>query len=81
MEAAGCEYNAGVETEEMKTCRSVLTADAMISAQEAVPIGEEIAREAGGSDPGNLDCWAAIDTAIMKSLDGFLRQVLETAFL
>ena len=50
-------------------------------AHRAVPTGEEIAREAGGSDPGNLDCWAAIDTAIMKCLDGLLRQMLDIALM
>ena len=68
-----------MKTEETKTRRNEVSAKQLISAQGAVPIGVETAREAGGSDPSNLDCWAAIDTANMKSLDGSLRQMLDTA--
>ena len=81
VEAAGCKRNAGIKTDELKGCREELSADVANSAQEAVPIEGEIAREAGESNLGNIDCWAAIDTANMKSLDGSLRQMLDTALM
>ena len=47
VEAAGCKRNAGSKTDEFKECREELSADVANSAQEAVPIEGEIAREAG----------------------------------
>jgi hypothetical protein len=78
---AGCKRNAGIKTDEFKECREELSADVANSAQEAVPIEGGIAREAGESNIGNIDCWAAIGTANMKSLDGSLRQMLDTALM
>ena len=81
VEAAGCKRNAGIKTDELKGCREELSAGVANSAQEAVPIEGEIAREAGEPNLGNIDCWAAIYTANVKSLDGSLRQMLDTALM
>ena len=76
--AAGCERNTGLEAEEIKTCKNKIPADATMSAPLRVPIGDETAKQPGRSGLGNTDCWATIDIENTESVDGSLRQKIDT---